>query len=58
MHSLFNIKQIWFYTLAFNGIFILAPSLSILFQKSATSEAKAGLEKGFLDTEKVSYGIF
>lgn len=41
MHSLFNIQEIQFYTLTRAGTFFLASFLSILFQKSATSEAKA-----------------
>lgn len=41
MHSLFNIKEIQFYTLTFAGTFFWAPFLSILLQRSATSEAKA-----------------
>lgn len=56
MHSLFTIKEIQFYTLTFAGTFFLAPFLSILLQKSATSMAKA-VQKKDLYTEKVSYGL-
>lgn len=41
MHSLFNIKEIPFYTLTCAGAFFLVSFLSVLLQKSATSEAKA-----------------
>lgn len=44
MHSLFNIKEIQFYTLTWAGPFFLASFLSIFLQKSATSETKAVLK--------------
>lgn len=53
MHSLFNIKEIQFYTLTFAGTFYLAHFLSILLQKSAISETKA-IEKKDLLTLKNS----
>lgn len=54
-NSFFNANYIWLYTLATTEYIFICKLLKYP-SKSATFEAKAGLEKGFLDTEKVCYG--